>query len=191
MNPFKTEAYDHEARGSKGWDVMVDDFMSGVDELIRRGIVDPDRMGLYGFSNGGGVVTYLLTRTQRFKCAVVVAGVYPDWSVPFFLETDSTVPEFAGGILPWEDPGWYVRLSVVYRLDRISAPILLADGNDDGPFLLGTIEVYNGLRRLGRDVTFLRYPGQGHGFEGPAMKDFWERENAFFDRYLKPEPPPN
>jgi hypothetical protein len=51
----------------------------------------------------------------------------------------------------------------------------------------GLQEMYNGLRFLGKDVTLLRYPGQGHGFEGAALKGFWERENAFFDKYLKPE----
>jgi len=40
-----------------------------------------------------------------------------------------------------------------------------------------------------RDVTFLRYPDQGHGFEGAALKDYWKRVNTFFDSYLHPEPP--
>ena len=50
-------------------------------------------------------------------------------------------------------------------------------------------EMYTGLRYLGRDVTFLRYPDQGHGFTGAALKDYWERVNAFFDMHLHPEPP--
>ena len=62
--------------------------------------------------------------------------------------------------------------------------MLLADGDNDGDFLLDTIEVYNGLKQAGVDVTLLRYPGQGHGFTGTALEDFWERELAFFDRYL-------
>jgi dipeptidyl aminopeptidase/acylaminoacyl peptidase len=48
--------------------------------------------------------------------------------------------------------------------------------------------MYNGLRYLGKDVTLLRYPKQGHGFTGPAMRDFWKRENEFFDHYLKAAP---
>jgi dipeptidyl aminopeptidase/acylaminoacyl peptidase len=51
--------------------------------------------------------------------------------------------------------------------------------------------MYNALRWLGKEVTFLRYPDQGHGLTGEALQDFWERENAFFDRYLKPEQLPN
>jgi len=188
-----TAAEDQEAaKGPKGWDVAVDDVMSGVDELIHRGIVDPDRMGLYGFSNGGGVVNYLVTRTRRFKCAVSVAGVYPDWERPVFLDTDSAVVFSAGGITPWGSPDDYVQLSAVYHLDKVTTPMLLADGDEDvHDMLLGVIEMYNGLRWLRQNVTLLRYPRQGHGFTGAALKDFWGRENAFFDKYLKPEQPPN
>lgn len=189
MNPYRDEAFDQEAKGLQGWDVTVDDVLSGVNELIRRGIVDPDRMGLYGFSNGGGVVNYLITRTTRFKCAVSVAGVYPDWLLPVFLHTGSTIPTFEGGTSPWDDPAAYVRLSAVFHLKSVTTPVLLADGDDDGDFLLGSIEMYNGLRWLGKNVTFLRYPEQGHGFSGAAMKDFWARELEFLDNYLKPRQP--
>jgi dipeptidyl aminopeptidase/acylaminoacyl peptidase len=91
------------------------------------------------------------------------------------------------GVTPWQDPLAYLDLSAVYRLDRVTTPVLLVDGDNDGSFLLGQIEMYSGLRYLGKDVTFLRYPNQGHELEGAAMEDFWRRENAFFDRYLKSE----
>lgn len=185
MNPFLSPAWDQAAKGPNGWNVTVDDVLSGVDELIRRGIVDPNRMGLYGFSNGGGIVNYLITRTTRFKCAVSVAGVYPDWLLPVFLHTDSTIPTFEGGTSPWDDPGAYVQLSAVFHLKSVTTPVLLADGDNDNDFLLGLIEMFNSLRWLGKDVTFLRYPDQGHGFSGAAMEDFWARETEFFDRYLK------
>jgi dipeptidyl aminopeptidase/acylaminoacyl peptidase len=71
-----------------------------------------------------------------------------------------------------------------------TTPILLADGDLGGVALLTDIEMYNALRWLGKEVTFLRYPDEGHGFTGEALNDFWERENVFFDKYLKPEQPP-
>jgi dipeptidyl aminopeptidase/acylaminoacyl peptidase len=46
--------------------------------------------------------------------------------------------------------------------------------------------MYNGLREVGDSVTLLRYPDQAHGFTGAALRDFWGREIAFFDKYLKP-----
>lgn len=187
MNRFRNPALDHAAKGPKGWDVTVDDVLSGVDELVGRGIVDPERMGLYGFSNGGGVVNYLVTRTDRFKCAVSVAGSLSDWIRPVLMHSDQTVlTTWAGDITPWDDPGGYIELSAVYHIRSVKTPMLLAVGDEDGDFLIDTIEMYNGLRWFGRDVTLLRYPGQEHGFTGVAFTDFWKRETSFFDKYLTP-----
>jgi dipeptidyl aminopeptidase/acylaminoacyl peptidase len=187
MNPWKSEASSSAAKGPHGWLLTIDDVISGVDEVVRRGYADPHRMCLYGFSNGGGVVNYLVTATDRFRCAVSVAGALSDWVRPALLNTgyDELLKGWAGVGLR-EDPKAYEELSAVFQLNRVKTPMLLADGDDDGDFLLDTIEMYNGLRSAGVDVTLLRYPDQGHGFSGSAMTDFWRREMAFFDRYLKP-----
>ena len=111
-----------------------------------------------------------------------------DWSSLFFLRTQSKFIADLAGVSPWQAPSTYVKLSAVYRLNDVTTPLLLADGDDDGGFLLGSIEMYNGLRFLGKDVTLLRYPKQGHGFKGAAMADFWSRESKFFSRYLKQAP---
>jgi dipeptidyl aminopeptidase/acylaminoacyl peptidase len=194
LNPTRTRAphigswtkpYAKPAFGKQGWDITADDILSGVDELIRRGLVDPDRMCLYGFSNGGGIVDYLVTQTHRFKCAVSVAAVMPDWISPVLLESKS-FPMLASGTTPWEDPDSYVKLSAVFRLQNVTTPMLLAVGDNDGDFLLGMIEMYNGLRWAGKDVTLLRYPNQGHGFAGAALEDFWTRESTFLATYLAP-----
>jgi acylaminoacyl-peptidase len=187
-NPWKSMASLKTGRGVAGISVAVDDVVSGTDELIRRGIVDPNRMCLYGFSNGGAIVNQLITRTTRFKCAIsVAAAISADWSSNFFLYSAAKFVTEIAGATPWEDPQAYLELSAVQHLDRVSTPVLLADGDDDGTGLLDNIEMYNGLRWLGKEVTLLRYPGQEHGFTGPAMKDFWERENAFLESYLRPE----
>jgi len=176
------------ARGPKGIDRMVDDVMSGVDEVIKRGIVDQDRMCLLGMSNGGAVINQLVTKTQRFKCAVSIAGaVSVDWSLPVFLWTDAqNIAELAGAT-PWESPQTYFELSAIYRLKDVTTPMLLADGDRDSGFILGSIEMYNGLRYLGKPVTFLRYPNQGHVLDGAAAKDLRERSLEFFAKYLKPD----
>jgi dipeptidyl aminopeptidase/acylaminoacyl peptidase len=189
---LKSEAYTQAGKGPKGWDVTMDDVMSGVEELIRRGVVDSERMGLFGFSSGGGVVNYLVTRTSRFKCAVSVSPAWSDWVRDAMLTaTASVVAEKEGGELVWDNPDAYIQLSAVFHLNKVKTPMLLAAGDEDGDSLLDNIEMYNGLRQYGQNVTLLRYPDQGHEFIGAALKDFWERENTFFDKYLKPEPSPN
>jgi dipeptidyl aminopeptidase/acylaminoacyl peptidase len=80
----------------------------------------------------------------------------------------------------------YLRLSVVYRAAEIHTPTLLAVGDGDQvEVVLPAISMYNSLRFLGRDVTLLRYPGQGHVFHGTAMRDLWDREINFFDTHLR------
>jgi dipeptidyl aminopeptidase/acylaminoacyl peptidase len=176
------------SRGPGAWDVMVDDVMSGVDALISRGLVDPQRMCLYGHSNGGGVVDYLVTRTDRFKCAIAVAPVLPNWIGPPLLDlgTWQLISKWAGAD-PLHNAGAYVKLSAVFHVDNVKTPMLIADGEEDGQFLLGSIEMYNALRFAGKQVTFLRYPNEGHVFVGPGLRDLWNREMAFFARYLHPE----
>jgi dipeptidyl aminopeptidase/acylaminoacyl peptidase len=186
----KSQKFSEASKGPGGWDVTLSDVMSGVDELVGRGIVDADRMGLYGFSNGGGVVSNLITKTNRFKCAVAVAGSYPDWIRPFFFDFQQNIAGHAGGT-PFDNPQAYLQLSAVFRLKSVTTPVLLAAGDIDVEALLGMIEMYNGLRWLNRDVVFLRYPDQYHGFTGAALADFWARETAFFAKYLKPEQTPN
>src|SRR5689334_993387 len=84
MNLMKSEEFMAAVKGPQGWDIAVDDIMSGIDAVLAKGYVDPDRMGMMGFSNGGGIVDYLVTATDRFKAAVSVAPVIPDYLTLFF-----------------------------------------------------------------------------------------------------------
>jgi dipeptidyl aminopeptidase/acylaminoacyl peptidase len=134
------------------------------------------------------VVDYLVTRTDAFKCAVAVAPVLPNWLGTSFLWYNSLgLMSRLAGATPWKNPEAYVKLSAVLHADKVKTPMLLADGDEDGAFLLGSIEMYNALRAAGGNVTLLRYPNQGHVLTGAALHDFWRREMAFFATYLKPD----
>ncbi|MCD9033161.1 prolyl oligopeptidase family serine peptidase [Luteimonas sp. Y-2-2-4F] len=174
-------------RGAQGWDVTVDDVMTGVDALIERGLADPARMCVYGHSNGGGLVSYLITRTDRFRCAVIVAPVWPNWVGAPLLSTQiwPLMADWAG-VDVLADPDSYVKLSAVFRAREVRTPVLLAAGDEDGMFLLGAIEMYNALRFAGKEVTLLRYPDQAHLFEGDGLHDLWRKEMAFFGEHLNP-----
>jgi|HubBroStandDraft_4_1064222.scaffolds.fasta_scaffold03475_4 dipeptidyl aminopeptidase/acylaminoacyl peptidase len=185
-NPFKSSSYDSAAKGPNGWNVTLDDVMSGVEELIRRGIVDPERMALSGFSNGGAVVNNLVSRTDRFKCAVSLAAASTDWVRSSLLGNGEKYNELRTGTTVWDDPDTFIKLSAVFRANKIKTPMLLADGDEDGDFLLSTIEMYKALRRFGDQVTLLRYPGQGHEFTGAALRDFLGRRDEFLQQCLEP-----
>ncbi len=186
-NPVKSAAYDSAATGPDGIAVMADDIMSGIDTLARRGVIDTTRMCLFGLSNGGLEGEQVLTQTSRFKCAVLQSPSTSDWLLQFFLSTDDPeVIQWMNGVTPWQDPGRYTSLVPLFHADKIHTPVLLAVGDKENLVLLATIEMYNALRFLKREVTLLRYPDQGHVFDGAAEVDFQHRVQSFFQAYLGP-----
>jgi dipeptidyl aminopeptidase/acylaminoacyl peptidase len=184
-NPVKSARYDSAATGPNGIAVMVDDILSGVDVLVNRGLIDRNRMCVFGFSNGGLEGEQLLEHTDRFKCAVLQSPSTSDWLLAFFMATDDPeVIRWMGGTAPWDDPGKYTSLIPLYSAPKLNATVLLAVGDLEGSTTLATVEMYNALRFLGKNVTLLRYSGQGHGFTGAAEQDFQARMRAFFASYL-------
>jgi dipeptidyl aminopeptidase/acylaminoacyl peptidase len=192
MNTTENAVERDALRGPKGLDITIDDVLSGADELVRRGIADPDRLGLYGFSNGGGVVNFVVTRTTRFRCAVSISGVQVNAVETALLEdrANTFVDIFVGGESIWENRDTYIAFSAVLHANRIKTPMLLASGDrEDWDFRAGSVEMFLALRRLGRSVTLLRYPDQGHGFSGPALRDLFSRQRDFFAQHLMSEMP--
>ncbi|MDX1394810.1 MAG: prolyl oligopeptidase family serine peptidase [Gemmatimonadota bacterium] len=180
--------------GSAGWGQMIDDVESGVDVLIERGLVDPDRMAIMGFSNGGAAAAAMITRSHRYRAAVAVAPANLNW-VESALRQDNTAERwiptatFVGireDVL--ENPAEYVRGSPVFEMGNVETPLLLAVGDrDDASFTIPTVEIYLALRRLRKEVTLLRYAGMAHGFFGPAADDLNERIAEFLERHLDPD----
>ena len=123
MNPWKSANSSASNKGPGVWNDTVDDILTGVDELIDQGLVDPARMCLYGFSNGGSVVDYLVTKTTRFKCAVSVAGALADWIRPVLLnpKASQNAQDWAGVSLR-DNPQAYIQLSSYPRYSSSATP---------------------------------------------------------------------
>ncbi|HTG74359.1 MAG TPA: prolyl oligopeptidase family serine peptidase [Terriglobia bacterium] len=167
--------------------VLVDDVMSGVDELIRRGIADPDRLFLYGFSNGASSVNQLLTQTQRFRAAVSAGGV-ADWLVWYrerFATAGDFIAQFLGGHRPEDSLDLYRRISPFYQVHKISTPLLLAIGDKDTR-LPDTTRFYEALRAAGAPATLVTYPGDGHGLSRASTEDYLRRTLSLFRSAMKP-----
>lgn len=172
-------------------DIEVQDILAGVDALVERGIADPRRLGVMGWSNGGFLVNCLITTTTRFKAASSGAGVVDQLMQWALEDTPGHVINYMRG-LPWERTEAYVRASPAYRLGSVTTPTIIHVGEDDERVPAAHARaLYRGLKEY-TDVptVLLTYPGAGHGLAvADHRKGKLEWDVAWLDKYLlgKPE----
>ncbi len=167
-------------------DIEVLDILAGVDALVERGIADPDRLGVMGWSNGGYLTNALITTTQRFKAASSGAGVL-DMFMQWGLEdTPGHVINYTRG-LPWETTEAYIKSSPAYKLGNVTTPTIVHVGAKD--HRVPAAHSYSLFRAL-NDYTdvptaLLVYPGAGHGLTiSDHRKGKLEWDIAWMDRYV-------
>lgn len=171
--------------------------LPGVNKLIDLGIADPDRIGIMGQSYGGYSVLCLIVQTHRFKAAVMSAGfgdLFADYGSMDELGNSFGVAldEKGQGLMngaPWDFRDRYVENSPFFYLNRVETPLLILHGSSDTmvPGFLAD-QVFVGLRRLGKTVSYAQYPGEGHSAEGWSYedeKDYLERALSWFATYLQ------
>jgi dipeptidyl aminopeptidase/acylaminoacyl peptidase len=164
------------------------DIMTGVDHLIRMGIADPERLGIFGGSYGGYMTNWAITQTDRFKAAVSMYGIFnliTDFSNSYL---PSWEPDYLGAYY-WDDLDIYIRRSPFAYVKNIKTPVLILHGEaDPNTFISNSKEMYAALTHLGKTVEFVRYPREGHGFrELNHRLDEVRRCLEWFDRYVKGE----
>lgn len=145
-----------------------DDIMTGVDYLIKQGWADPARMVAYGWSYGGYMTFWMSTQTDRFKLISPGAGLTNLYSM--YSTTD--IPAYLGWFFgtPWDNPGIYQKLSPIQYAKNVKAKILIMHGANDARVPpTQADEFYKALKDLGKDVTYVRYPRQGHGITEPRL----------------------
>lgn len=166
--------------------IEVTDILTGVDAMIERGIADPERLGVMGWSNGGFLTNCLITHTDRFKAASSGAGVL-DMVIQWGTEdTPGHVINYMQGF-PWSKPEDYRLSSPLYRLDKVRTPTLIHVGGDDARVPPAhSRALYRALRHyLNVPTELVVYPGEGHGlttYKNRQAKLDWDL--AWFDRYL-------
>jgi dipeptidyl aminopeptidase/acylaminoacyl peptidase len=164
------------------------DVMTGVDYLIERGIADPDRLGIMGWSYGGYLTTAIITQTTRFKAASIGAPS-TDW-ITYYGQSDGpreVLRSYFGGT-PWEVPANYNRHSPRYRLRHIRTPSLLQVGSLD---INHNAEIYQALLDHNVPVEYVVYPREGHGItEAEHVRDLLERNLRWLLGWLSSEASP-
>jgi dipeptidyl aminopeptidase/acylaminoacyl peptidase len=165
-----------------------EDVMAGVDYAIRQGYADPKRLGVGGWSYGGILTNYVITKSDRFAAAitgaseVLYAANYGHDHYQYEWEKELG--------LPWKSRQLWERLSPFNYVERIVTPTLVMGGEKDWNVPVQNSEqLYQALRRLGRTTELVVYPGESHGIRKPSyLKDRLERYLAWYDRYVKGAP---
>jgi dipeptidyl aminopeptidase/acylaminoacyl peptidase len=180
----------------KYYELEIPDIERGVDNLIAKGLVDPDQIGAAGWSNGSILSIQLtVTNPDRYKAAVVGAGDVEwlsDWANVDFGES---FDHYYFGKTPLEDPQLYIEKSPLFKMDKVRTPTLIFFGTIDRqvPTEEGWTH-YRALYTIGKaPVKFILFPGEAHG-PRKLMHQLrkMNEEAAWFDAYLfKTKPPEN
>jgi dipeptidyl aminopeptidase/acylaminoacyl peptidase len=162
------------------------DILAGVDEAIRVAPVDPHRLGLTGWSYGGYMTMWGITKTNRFGAAVAGAGIanltsyygqnkIDQWMIPFF------------GKSVYDDPEVYARSSPLTFIKNVKTPTLIIVGDSDGECPTPqSYEFWHALKTLGVETRLVVYEREGHHFVKPDdIRDVQRRAIAWFDAHLQ------
>ena len=161
------------------------DVMAAVDYAIELGIADGSRLGVGGWSYGGILTNYVITKSDRFKGAIsgasetLMRSNYGHDHYQLFWELELG--------LPWETPENWERISPFNDVANVVTPTLWMGGQLDWNVpILGSEQMYQAMRRLGIETQLVVYPGEFHGIQRPSFKrDRLERYLGWFDRHVK------
>ncbi len=175
--------------------------LPAINQSIDLGFVDAQRIAAMGLSYGGYGTYCLITRTDRFRCAIALSGMsnltshygafdvrsrYEDF--PFENVNRLRNPETGQGALNhtlYQNPWKYIRNSPVFYADRIGTPLLMIYGDQDFVSIQQGEEMFTALYRQGKPARFVRYWGEGHNLISPAnIKHMWSEIFGWLERYL-------
>jgi dipeptidyl aminopeptidase/acylaminoacyl peptidase len=162
------------------------DVMAGVDQLVKEGVADPDRLGVMGASYGGYLTDWIVTQTHRFKAASAMCSISDVADLYYVSDAGDFTQEYFG--LPWEAPEAYARHSPITYVSRVATPLLIQHGENDrrAPLMQAT-KFYKALKEQGKTVEMEIYPRGGHVIYEPALEQEIMRRNLeWFRRWLRP-----
>ncbi|GIH15229.1 S9 family peptidase [Rugosimonospora africana] len=190
-NPRGGQGHGHEFAASVAGRVGREewtDILTGIDLLIAEGIADPDRLGIAGGSHGGFMAAWAIGQTDRFRAALVSAGVI-DWGMLAATGENGQFEAALGGSTGWSGIGPHPHdaVSPISFASRIHTPVLILHGAEDTNVPLGqAVYFHRALRHFGVEHEFVVYPREGHSIrERNHQLDVLRRTRAWFDRSLQ------
>lgn len=147
-----------------------EDLMSGVDAMVERGVAHPDSLAVKGWSYGGILGGWTITRTDRFKAASLGAMV-ADWRSEFGAGFNFDVVRWYLGGDPWSNRDFWTDRSPYTHLDKVRTPTILFHGAADRTDTMEqSMNFFAGLRHLGVEARFVLFPREGHGIREPRHR---------------------
>ena len=162
------------------------DILAGVDAAIQVAPIDPERVGITGWSYGGYMTMWAVTQTNRFRAAVAGAGL-SDWlSYTGENKIDQWMTPYFGASV-YDDPAVYAKSAPMTFIKNAKTPTLVVVGDRDGECPPGqSYEFWHALKAFGVPTQFVIYENEGHLFANPEhSRDVTQRAARWFDQYLK------
>ena len=164
----------------------VRDLITGAQAMVDRGIADPERLGIGGWSWGGYLTAYTITQTTMFKAAMMGAGLSN-------LISDHGTDDIPSANLlyfpghPYEHLDMYWQASAIKHITKVKTPTLILHGDSDARVQPSQgAEMYRALKVLGVPVQFVRYPREPHGLKERLHQiDLLKRLLDWYTKYLK------
>lgn len=160
------------------------DVLDGLDKVVKEGIADPQRVAIGGWSYGGYLSAWAVSQDDRFRTAIVGAGVIDIGAMALTTDTPDYLPGYFGD--PVANRAAYDRHSPIRYVDKVKVPVLILHGEQDKrvPIALGE-QLYGALKSNGTPVEMVRYPRGPHWFhEREHERDVLQRVLAWLDAQL-------
>ena len=165
----------------------VEDVIVATDYVIEQGYVDPDRLGVGGWSSGGTLTNVVITKTDRFAGAISGASVgwYPTTygHDPYQVWWNTELGP------PWKNRDLWDSISPFMDVENITTPTLFIGGEKDwNQPIIHSEQMYQAMKQLGRETSLVVYPDAYHGIRRPIyQRDLLQRFVDWFDKYVKRE----
>jgi len=164
---------------------LVANAKAAVDEAVRLGVTDPNRVGVTGHSHGALMTANLLAHSNLFRAGAATSGSYNKSLTPFGFQNERRSV--------WEAPDVYTKASTFYYADKLKTPLLIVHGGDDanpGTTPLQSVKLYEALRGNGGTTRLVMLPYEPHWYAARESNEQLVYEMLrWFDKYVKDAPP--
>jgi dipeptidyl aminopeptidase/acylaminoacyl peptidase len=164
---------------------LVADAKAAVDEAVRLGVADPNRIGVTGHSHGALMTVNLVAHSDLFRAGVATSGSYNKTLTPFGFQNERRSV--------WDAPDIYLKVSPFFVADKLKTPLLLIHGAEDanpGTTPLQSVKLYEAVRGNGGTTRLVLLPHEPHWYTALESNEQEIYEMLrWFDKYVKDAPP--